>query len=267
MAYLSHLNAEDIKSVEIQETGSAESDAEDRGGVINIVLEKTPTGLSTLFKTSYEYRKKSYGRYLGATSLRYGTNPWSLYGNLNDSRDKNRSDFQSVTDLYGSNALQKSTGFNRIEDKALSLKGGLVFSPNSRCEIGAEFYFDDADKADQGLSELNIYNPDWETAVQNSTTTEDTVKTQYLTANYSFKRDASGTGLRFIGDVGSYAFDRDNGLNTAYTLGAGVIPTPVTARMRGRTTIRHSSISITRSITTSNFLWGLRTVMSNETID
>lgn len=219
MAYLSHLNAEDIKSVEIQETGSAESDAEDRGGVINIVLKKTPIGLSALFKASYEYRKKSYGRYLGATSLRYGTDQWSLYGNLNDSRDKNRSEFQSVTDIYDSDILQKSTGFNRIDDKALSLRGGLVFSPNSRCEIGTEFYFDDSDKADQGLSELNMYNPNWETAVQNSTTTDDTVKTRYLTVSYSFKRDTSATGLRFIGDIGSYSFDRDNGLNAAYTLG------------------------------------------------
>ncbi len=32
--------------------------------------------------------------------------------------------------------------------------------------------------------------------------------------------DFEKAGLRFIGDIGSYEFDRDNGLNTAYTLGS-----------------------------------------------
>src|SRR5690554_3068786 len=51
--YLSNLNSENIKSIEIQNVGSADTDASNTGGVVNIVLKKVPAGFQSTLKTFY----------------------------------------------------------------------------------------------------------------------------------------------------------------------------------------------------------------------
>jgi hypothetical protein len=87
--YLSSISSENIKTVEIQDVASSETEASNKGGVVNIILKKNPKGFNAIIKSSYEYRKDDYGVYKAGTNLNYGSDKWNIYLNANLLNNKN----------------------------------------------------------------------------------------------------------------------------------------------------------------------------------
>lgn len=225
--YLSSLNAEDIKRVEIQDLASADQDAATDGGVVNIVLKRNTKGLRTIASTNYTYRKENYGSYAGNINLNYGDSNWNVYANAaySDNKDQGRSN-GSINYYNGQKNIR--TGAFDIANNDLSFRLGSTVTINDRNDIGIEGYLDRYRSDYDNQGDVNILRNNESTAIHsiNRSDAKNRDKLWYTTLNYTFKTDDKGSQLKFIGDIGvknSNPFNdilarypEDNSLNSHY---------------------------------------------------
>jgi hypothetical protein len=217
VSYLSGLNAEMIKSIEVQTIGSAETDASANGGVVNIILKKPAKGFTSNLTTSYTYRKGNTWSDYGGLNTNYGSDKWNFYSKISYGKDN---DFGTYT-----NAKTFSTGINDAagsftgDKRTINLLGGIVFYPNSNNEFGAELYYNNGRGVYNTSEQLNVYDPGLSSTSNNYRIEDFTNKAWYGTLNYTYKLDTLGSILKFIGDAGHNQNLSDNSTNTDYTFG------------------------------------------------
>ncbi|MVT12295.1 TonB-dependent receptor [Chitinophaga tropicalis] len=215
-SYLSSLNSEDIKRIEIQEMASAELDATSAGGVINIVSKKIPNGFRAIAKTSYLFRKEEYGTYNGSLGLNYSAAKWTMYSNLNYSRNR---DLGRSTSAFNYNTGVKNTYLEKFDadDNDLSWRTGLLLYPDKRNELGIEGYVNNNKAVYDGYGnqQLTRHNS---TDVNSKIHSVSAFKNRlwYITLNYTYKTDGQGSTLKFIGDVGRNKSLPSNNVETNY---------------------------------------------------
>lgn len=218
--YLNSLNSETIKQIEIQEVGSAETDASNIGGIINIVTKKNPKGFSSLSKVYLGYKENEFYKYQLGNSIIYGSDKWNLYSRINYTDNDDRGKVKSTATIFNTNVKQKNEGFFIESDKTTTLTNGFVFYPNKKNEFGAELFFNKQNKEIDSNKDLNIYNNNlFETSSKNLSITNIKQNVWYSTFNYTLKKDTLGSTIKFIGDIGQNNIDNTNNIVVNYLLG------------------------------------------------
>jgi hypothetical protein len=217
--YLSSLDAENIKSIEIQDVASSETDAANSGGVINIVLKRMPKGFKVIARTSYDYRKEDYMKYAGNANINYGAEKWNAYISSGYSDNKDWASYNTGFDYFKKNEQQKQDGDVLQKNNSFDFKSGFVAYPDKKNEFGAEFYYNKLDAAYTNVQQFNIYNPEHSTSSVNHSLISDKTGMWYATVNYMYKTDSTGSNIKFIGDIGRNKIERDNDISTRYSLG------------------------------------------------
>lgn len=221
MTYLMGLNAEMIKSIEIQNTGSAGNDAASPGGVVNIVLKRAANGYKATLTSSYTYRRGNYWSGYTGINNNYGSDKWNFYSKLNYRKDNDYGTFITRKDFLntqgGSNL---ATGAFTGRKKSAGLLAGLVFYPNKKVEFGAEIYYSNAKGLYNTPENLVVNAPQLYSVSDNYRSEDYKTDTWYTTLNYSYKTDTLGSAVKFIGDLGHNKNLTDNTTDTHYTYGS-----------------------------------------------
>lgn len=220
--YLASLNAENIKSIEIQTSGNAETDAQNNGGVVNIILKKVPDGFQSTVRSYYEYRNKEHGRFFAGLNTQYSNNKWFLYHRIGYNRDRNMSNYNSTLTYFTFEGKNANNGSSQSQNNTLNNTLGIVFYPNNKHEIGIEFYSSIKKTNRTGVEYLDIYNPSLSARSKNDNTDNDTTNFWNTTLNYTFKTDSLGSSLKLIADLGNNLLDNNNEVATQYELGTNI---------------------------------------------
>ncbi|MCT3759638.1 TonB-dependent receptor [Elizabethkingia anophelis] len=219
--YLNSLNSDDIKSIEIQTLGAAETDASNTGGgVVNIILKKIPIGFKSTIRTSYSFLDKDHGGYTGGITNQFGATKWNIYNKINYSDNSNISRFNSKTDFLTSNGKNDNYGETDFQNKNFNTTTGIVFYPGKRHEIGAEIYYSNSKIQRNGWENLMVYNPVHSATSNNLSLYENQNELWNVTLNYLFKIGEKGSSIKFIGDFGNNKLDNNNEVDTKYTFGS-----------------------------------------------
>ncbi|MEO0471849.1 MAG: TonB-dependent receptor, partial [Bacteroidota bacterium] len=219
-SYLSSINSETIQQIEIQDTGSADTDAANTGGVINIILKKIPKGWRLNLRSSYTYLDADHDGWYTGIAQNFGSDKWNIYA---------RADYRKTEDF----GLARSTLFfdesiGRNENESTSdyrqnvanATGGFVFYPNDKHQIGAEVYFSQTDMSNLLNEDLQIFRPELSAVGTNLSGTESKTNLWYTTFNYRYQIDSLGSSFKVIADIGKNDFNNENDIQTAYSFGS-----------------------------------------------
>jgi hypothetical protein len=218
-SYLSSLNAEMIRNIEVQAMGSAETDASANGGVVNINLKKPAKGFTSNLTTSYTYRKGNYWSDYAGINNNYGSEKWNFYSKLSYGKDNDFGTYTTNKHFFADNGSNIASGSFTGYKRSINLLGGAVFYPGKKSEFGAEAYYNNAKGLYTTPEQLTVYDPEL-ASVSNNYRVEDFKNTVwYATANYTYKIDDLGSMLKFIGDIGRNRNRSDNSTDIDYTLG------------------------------------------------
>lgn len=217
--YLASLNAEMIKSIEIETSGTANTDAASQGGVINIILKKSPQAFSATLTSAYTYRKNNYWSAQSGLNINYGGDKWNFYAKGDLRKDNDYSTFNTKKYFFSNGGINDAGGTLTGARNNKNLLGGLVFYPNEKQEFGIEGYYGFAKGEHNTPEKLTVYNPQLLSVSDNFRNENYSNNTWYTTLNYTFKKDTLGSTIKLIGDVGR---NKSNGVNTTdtrYTFG------------------------------------------------
>lgn len=218
--YLATLNSENIKSIEIQTSGNAETDAENNGGAVNIILKKVPKGFQTTARNYYEYREQDYGRFFSGLNTQFSQEKWFAYHRIGYNNDKNKSNYNSSLNYKSFDGKNVNEGNNKYKNTSLNNTLGAVYYPNSKHEVGLEFLLNNNNSDRIGFENLGIFNPSLSSQSNNHNTNKSKTNFWNATLNYSYKTDSLGSTLKIISDVGKYHFDNTNEVATIYQIGS-----------------------------------------------
>ncbi|WP_198520078.1 TonB-dependent receptor domain-containing protein [Lacinutrix sp. Bg11-31] len=157
-SYLSGINSESIKSIEITTNKGANLDGESTGGVINIILSKGVLGFNATVKTYNFFKGKNYNKHYLGSVFNYGANKWNVYGSYNYS--KNYTGTKIDTDIFYNET------YNFIQTKRLSestlpkhnYQLGLVSEIWTNHELGLELFGSTNRRASGVFGNLTITN-------------------------------------------------------------------------------------------------------------
>jgi len=116
--YIRNLRSDQIKSIEVQTSLAANTDAESTGGVINIVLKKKPVGFAGNVSGDYTFKDENDFRAFIGTGFNYGAELWNIYGAYN--YQKNTSASRNISSI------------EYFESEDLLLEEGLWENSNAR---------------------------------------------------------------------------------------------------------------------------------------
>lgn len=216
--YLNSLHSENIKSIEIQTIGSSDTDASNAGGVVNIVLKKAPTGFQSTIRSAYSYRDANHDAYTAGVTNQFGSAKFNIYNKINYSKSANLSKFNSTTDFFDK-GRNDNNGESDNRNRNFNTTTGIVFYPSKQHEIGAEVYYSNGRIKRDGWEELLVYNPAHSATSGNLSLYKNKNDFWNITLNYTYKIDAKGSVVKFIGDAGNNKLDNRNEVDTRYTFG------------------------------------------------
>lgn len=217
--YLSSLNSEDIKRVEIQDLSSSDVDASNSGGVINIQLKKGIYGFRGILESGYNHYDSGFNKVIGKGNFTYGRDNWNAYLISGADENKTKGNYQNQFDYFKVSRIQKQEGIFHQNNKSYNLRTGIVIYPNNNSEAGAEVYVRGSRDGFSENQSLKIYEAALLTDGKTSSVTNDKTNIGYFTMNYKYKLDTLGSFIRFIGDHGSNKLSRSNIGDISYSLG------------------------------------------------
>lgn len=217
-AYLTGLNSEMIKSIEIQATGSAESDAS-ASGVVNIILKKPPKGFTSNFTASYTYRRGNIWSDYAGLNTNYGSKKWNFYSKFSYSKDNDYGAFSTTKTFVNDTTSTVANGYFSGNKRSLNALGGIVFYPTSKTEFGVETYYSNVKGHYTTSEDLHVYKSQLYASSTNERSEDFRPAVWYGSAYYSYKIDSLGSLLKLTGDVGRKEDVNNNNTNSNYTYG------------------------------------------------
>lgn len=217
--YLNTLNSEEIQRIEIQTAGSANTSAENKGGVINIVTKLPHRGVRLNMSSLGVYRGDEYYGQSHRASLTYTTAKLNLYGRYRFGENKDHGNSTSKTNFDSTNGVNDARGELDDYGKSSNFVTGLVYTPHPNHELGAEFYRTQSDSKMDSKDHLEVFDPTLSSISNNISRTDVTSKLWYSTLNYRWKLDTLGSSLKFIGETGNNDYYNRNTIDIDYILG------------------------------------------------
>jgi len=215
-AYLRNLDPKRIKSIEIQDMGAGDTDAQNSGGVINIIMKGAPQGFSSTLTNAYTYRKNKV--WSGSTGLtaNYGFEKWNFFTRTNYEKNNDAGSYAIKKIFPAVKGQNLSLGdFSGLKHN-LALQGGAIFTPSKNQELGAEVYYNHSDSQGQGREDLRIFDPELSSVSTNITDQQSGKKLWYTAFNYTYKTDTMGSQLKVIADIGGIDASDNNTTNSIY---------------------------------------------------
>lgn len=207
--YIQHLNAENIKRIELTTNASSNVDATNSGGVINIVLKKPPVGFNALLRGRYGHKGEGFYTSNAGGNFNYGTQKWNTYGTYNVQKGNNFNQIIYETNYFISDNYLRSTEQINRKDHGQNLRLGFVATPWKRHEFGAECYVrtggDTVYKENDFLMSNKGLTID-EGFILSTTNTDSEVFDG--TVNYSYKMDTLKSSLNVFVDYTHYNLDQ-----------------------------------------------------------
>ncbi len=214
--YLRNINAENIKSVEIETTSSANSDASNLGGVVNIVLHKKPIGFNTTLRSYYQFNGDGFYQRSAGLNLNYGAKIWNVYGRYNFMQRFNSATVNSDIFYFESENYLETKRLHESDRKRHNYQTGFVVAPWAQHEFGAEFFgntrnWDVANDSDLALTN---FQDTLDFGITN-TTNDGFTNVNALILNYTWQFDTLNSSLKFIVDRTE---QKNKDLNKAYSI-------------------------------------------------
>ncbi|MEO1628373.1 MAG: TonB-dependent receptor, partial [Bacteroidota bacterium] len=219
-SYLRALRSEDIKSIEVQTSISANVNAESSGGIINITLNKKPIGISGNLKSYAMYRGEDYYRLYGGGDFNYGLEKWNVYGAYNYTLDFSSSAMDSDITYNNSSNILSTNRFSLDTLQRHNYKLGFVIEPHKKHIIGAEVFGSFAGHQRDNDSDVRMRN-EGNLLDRGTTLFKDNTDRQLFnaTTNYSWQLDTLGSSLKVFVDYAQQDYDRNNDAISFYQIG------------------------------------------------
>ncbi|MRM82356.1 outer membrane beta-barrel family protein [Riemerella anatipestifer] len=215
-AYLSTINSENIKRIEVQETADATQDGSIKNGVINIVLKNNPKGLRLVSKQYMKYYTKENQHYVSGWNAQYGSEKLYMYTNLNFQKETNRG--ASFTHFFHNDGTKQfSDGIFENNQKYFNSQIGAVYYINPKNELGISLTYNQWKNDYDEPGEFTVTKPNQMQIVSDGLSlTRMLVKNRFAQFNYTLKLDEKGSDLRVLSDMGENYFSNSSQVDTRY---------------------------------------------------
>lgn len=192
--YVRAIKSENIKSIEITTSKSAQLDANSKGGSINIVLLKKRLGFNGSVRTAYKFAGEGYYQTYASTNFNYGAETWNLYGNYNNVRYTGLRRINILSNFNQEQNQIETLNTENYNDQRHYSQLGFVSNLGANHEIGIEIFSAIVNKNSPILADLRFYKNEV-LAGKGLITTSNTPKNNLFTTvvNYSWKIDTNQT--------------------------------------------------------------------------
>ena len=218
--YLSNLNSDDIKAIEIQTHLSANTDAESSGGIIHIILKKKQVGFDTNLRADYTIKGKGFKNAYGGLNVNYGAEKWNIYGSYNYLFDTAYSNIQQTFDYFESQSSILTNEIYVSETHRQNYQLGFVANLTNKHIVGLEGFATDNvySYKNNGLVDIFHQNNLQENGEALLTGLIDN-QLYNLTLNYTWTMDTLNSNLKVFVDYTNQDVLRSNTTTSVYTQG------------------------------------------------
>ena len=155
--YVRAIKSENIKSIEITTSKSAQLDANNKGGSINIVLLKKRLGFNGSVLTAYKFAGEGYYQTYASTNFNYGAETWNLYGNYNNVKYTGLRRINILSNFSQQQSQIETLSTESYNDKRHYSQLGFVSSLSANHELGVEIYSAVINRNSPILANLSFY--------------------------------------------------------------------------------------------------------------
>lgn len=215
-SYLTTINSENIQSIELQETASAEQDASTSNGVINIVLKKHSTGVQVTAKNATRIYTEGKPHYYSNGYLQYGDKKLNL--SLNTNWNEKRYKGNSHTFFFHNNR-NKQYSFvdytNYQNYKNFRLNANYTFNKKNEIGISTSYnkWYNYYDEIYEFI--FNRINQNDISSIGHSLTSIHS-ENRFTTFNYKHKLDERGSHFKILLDLGDNTRPNSSDVDTKY---------------------------------------------------
>ncbi len=218
--YISNLQSEDIKTIEIQSHLSANTDAESSGGVINIILKKKPVGFDGTLRSDYTIKGGGFNGHYNGLNFNYGAQKWNIYGNYNYSANTGDNKLQNSFDYFDTEELIETDELFISDFGQHNYRLGFVGDISTNQVIGIEAFGRDNVYNFENIGQVNSFLQGHLIEDGTALTTGQTdAKLNNLTLNYTWTIDTTNTNLSIFADVADQQVIRTNTSASTYNQG------------------------------------------------
>ncbi|MEL6924866.1 MAG: outer membrane beta-barrel protein, partial [Bacteroidota bacterium] len=204
-SFLSNLQSEEIKSIQIQTNPAANTDASNSGGIVNIILKKKPLGFDGNLRADYSQKSRGDYNFNPATRLNYGAERWNIYGSLNYRNESSSNPDVNTVEYFETDNLLRTDNWRERQQQRSTTRLGFVVDASPRQTFGLEYF------GNRYLSDTDITG---EVNLTNGSTLLETGSTDLLrhtdigldngVFNYSLQLDTLGGLLKVFADYSSH---------------------------------------------------------------
>ena len=218
--YLSNLNSDAIKAIEIQTHLSANTDAESSGGVINIILKKKPVGFDASLRTDYTAKGGGFNSAYGGLNFNYGATKWNVYGSYNYLFDDSESNVKQTFNYFETQSRILTDEVYLSERNRHNYQLGFVADLTDKQTLGIEGFATDSQYEFENNGMLDIFERDDLVENGKALATGLTENQLYnVTLNYSWTLDTLNSNFKVFADYANQDVIRTNTAASSYTQG------------------------------------------------
>lgn len=218
--YISNLQSDEIKSIQIQTYRSANTDAESSGGIINIILKKKPIGFDGIIRTDYTFKGEDFKTAFGGLKLNYGATKWNLYGSYNYVHNTNQRVSKNTIDYFTvQNLLRSDEVWENVQNRH-NYQFGFVADVAKNHTMGVEGFATNLEYLLDNAGELSLKKQ--ENILEKGATLAESILNNdlyNLTFNYTWNIDTSGSSFKLFADYSNQKLNRNNDVVSIYELG------------------------------------------------
>jgi outer membrane receptor protein involved in Fe transport len=217
--YVRAIKSENIKSIEITTSKSAQLDANSKGGSINIVLLKKRLGFNGNVRTAYKFAGEGYYQTYASSNFNYGAETWNLYGNYNNVKYTGLRRINILSNFSQQQSQIETLNTENYNDTRHYSQLGFVSSLGTNHELGIEVFSAIVNKKSPILADLSFYkNQVLEGKGLVSTTNIPKNNLFTTVVNYSWKIDKNQT-LKVFADYLNQKNAAKRTTNSVYSMG------------------------------------------------
>ncbi len=218
-SYLRNIPSDNIKSIEVQTTPGASANADNLGGVINIVLRRKMIGFNSNQRIALEYMGEQFYQGYARANLNYGAKLWNVYASYNHfNRNSNATVRSSISYLSSNDFLETERLASNIQDRH-NYQLGFVLAPWKKHEFGAEFFGRSRKRFNTNDSDLQLTNQKDILEMGNTLATNDIAdQVNNLVFNYTWNLDTLNSTFKIIADGIQQKYEDDFVATSIYSL-------------------------------------------------
>ena len=217
--YIKDLKSENIKSIEVQTSKSSVMDAESSGGIVNIVLLKTPIGFNGSLNTAYKINGQNYYNLYEGLNFNYGAEKWNVYGRYNFNKATGSRKIITDTDYSLTQNHIKTTSIDEYDESRHNYQVGFVTQLGKNHQIGMELFnmiWSEQTPVNANLSITNAISLLDNGTVKTTNSPNNNLLTGVFNYTWNMKNDSK---LKFYADYLKQTSNAKSATSSTYELG------------------------------------------------